>query len=96
MYTSQLLSLALDAGETEPFAKEIRGTGNENEIRGPVSGPDTGTQVTILSFGLVGSSEKSYLSGGGVYELLGMSSDWEPQYETGGEGWVTGVGAGFS
>ena len=25
-----------------------------------------------------------------------MSSDWDPQYETGGEGWVSVVGAGFS
>ncbi|KVI02386.1 hypothetical protein Ccrd_019345 [Cynara cardunculus var. scolymus] len=31
-----LLSLALEAGETDPFAKEIRGTGNEKEIRGAV------------------------------------------------------------
>nr|GMD51259.1 hypothetical protein PanWU01x14_245710 [Ipomoea batatas] len=85
MYTSQLRSLALAAGEMEPLANEIRGTGNEKEIRGSVSGPAT---VTILS---IGSSAKSHLSGGGVlYEVLGTSSDWDPQYDTGGEG------AGFS
>nr|GMD57920.1 hypothetical protein Iba_chr11fCG0580 [Ipomoea batatas] len=85
MYTSQLRSLELAAGETEPLANEIRGTGNEKEIRGSVSGPAT---VTILS---IGSSAKSHLSGGGVlYEVLGTSSDWDPQYDTGGEG------AGFS
>lgn len=64
MKTSQLLSLALEAGETGAFAKEIRGTGNENEMRGAGSG--TGTQVTNLSFGSAGSSEYSYWSDGGV------------------------------
>lgn len=63
MYTSQLLSLAFDAGETDPLANDILGTGNENDIRGADSWPGTGTHVTILSFV---SSEKSYLSGGGV------------------------------
>lgn len=57
MYTSQLLSLTLDAGETETelLAKEIRGTGNENETRGAVSGAEAagGTQVKILSFVLL-------------------------------------------
>lgn len=53
-----------------------------------------GTQVINLSFGSAGSSEYSYWSDGGVYELLGMSSDCEPRYETeiGGEGCETGVG----
>ena len=85
MKTSQLLSLALEAGEPGAFAKEIRGTGNENEMRGAGSG--TGTQVTNLSFGSAGSSEYSYWSDGGVYELLGISSDCEPPlYENGGDG----------
>lgn len=69
------------------MAKEIRGTGNEKERRG-----GTGSQVTNLSFASAGSSEYSYWSDGGVYELLGMSSDCEPRYETGGDGRVRGVG----
>lgn len=65
MYTSQLRSLAFVAGEAEPLAKEIRGTGNEKEIRGGavLSEHGMGTHVTILSFL---SSKKSHLSGGGV------------------------------
>lgn len=65
IYTSQLLSLTLEAGETDPLANEIRGTGKEKEILGG-AGSGTGTQVTNLSFGSFGSSEKSFLSGGGV------------------------------
>lgn len=65
MKTSQLLSLALEAGETGPLAKEILGTGNEKETRGG-TGSGTGTQVTNLSLESVGSSEYSYWSDGGV------------------------------
>ena len=49
------------------MANEIRGTGKENEILG-------GAEESNLSF--IGSlSEYSYWSDGGVYELLGMSSE---------------------
>lgn len=63
MKTSQLLSLAFDAGETGALVKEIRGTGNENETRAAAG---SGTQGRNLSFGSNGSSEYSYWSDGGV------------------------------
>lgn len=55
MYTSQLLSFTFETRETEPLVNEFLGTRKENEIRGAVSVPETGTQVTILSFVLAGS-----------------------------------------
>lgn len=81
MKTSQLLSLELsEEVETEALVKERRGTGKEKEMRGAT---DSGIESTNLRFS---SSEKSDFSGAGVYELLGMSSEWDPQYEFSGEG----------
>lgn len=76
MKTSELLSLVvLVAGEeTETLAKETLGTGKENEILGRAG---SGVQADNLSFRSDGSSENSYWSEGGVYELLGTSSGGE-------------------
>lgn len=51
------------------FVKETRGIGKEKEMRGPAS--------EKLGFCSPGSVEKSYRSDGGVYEVLGMSSEYE-------------------
>lgn len=53
MYTSQLLSLAFEAGETGPLANEIRGTGKEKEMRG-------GAESNLSFKGSEISSEYSY------------------------------------
>lgn len=60
------------AAENELFAKEIRGTGKENEIRGG-NVSLSAMHAAYLSFVSEVSSENSYGSEGGVYELLAMS-----------------------